>query len=138
VAFLFSPTTETKMKPVIGLRAMTVVVVAAMSMHVFAQGSDPVGAPSSDSGAATKVESKAQVKQQRSADRALQKKIRGALARTKGLDVTNVTVRARSGAVILEGTVPEQAQITRAGQVTQGIPGVKTLKNDLGVRPKGP
>jgi hyperosmotically inducible periplasmic protein len=127
------------MKPVIALRAMTVVVVvAAMSMHAFAQGSAPTGAPSSDSSAATKAESKAQAKQQRSADRALQKKIRGALARTKGLDVTNVTVRARSGAVILEGTVPEEAQVAHAGQVAQGLSGVKSLKNDLGVRPKGP
>jgi hyperosmotically inducible periplasmic protein len=65
------------------------------------------------------------------ADRALQKNVRRALARTKGLDVLGITVRARDGDVVLEGSVPEQAEIEQATQVAKGVAGVRSVRNAL-------
>ena len=73
-------------------------------------------------------------KQMRAADRALQKSVRRALAKTKGLDVINITIRARNGDVVLEGSVPEQSQIDLAMRVAQGVPGVNSVKSALIIR----
>lgn len=70
-------------------------------------------------------------KQIRAADRALQKSVRRALAKTKGLEVINITVHARNGDVVLEGSVPEQPEIDLATRVAQGVPGVNSVKNAL-------
>lgn len=70
-------------------------------------------------------------KQIRAADRALQKNVRRALAKTKGLDVISITVHARNGDVVLEGSVPEQSEIDLATRVAQGVPGVNSVKNAL-------
>lgn len=67
----------------------------------------------------------------RAADRALQRSVRRALAKTRGLDVVNISVRARSGAVVLEGSVPEQSQIDLATHTAQGVAGVDSVKNAL-------
>ena len=78
---------------------------------------------------ATKAASSA--KELRAADRALQRSVRRALAKTKGLEMINVVVRARNGAVVLEGTVPEQAQIDLATRAAQDVAGVTSVKNAL-------
>lgn len=70
-------------------------------------------------------------KQIRAADRALQKNVRRALAKTRGLEVINITVRARNGDVVLEGSVPEQSEIELATRAAQGVPGVNSVKNAL-------
>ncbi|MFT4068192.1 BON domain-containing protein [Paraburkholderia sp.] len=71
----------------------------------------------------------------KAADRTLQRNVRRALARTKGLNIANLTVRARDGWVTLEGSVPEQSQSDLAAQVAGGMVGVKSLKNALIVHP---
>lgn len=73
----------------------------------------------------------------KSADRALAKKVRTALSRNKNISATNVTVRAKSGVVTLQGSVPEQLQIDQATQVAQSVPGVLSVKNALTVRAFG-
>ena len=70
-------------------------------------------------------------KQMRAADRALQKSVRRTLAKTKGLNVINITVRARNGDVVLEGSVPEQLEIDQATRTAEGVPGVNSVKNAL-------
>jgi len=70
-------------------------------------------------------------KEARAANRRLQKDVLHVLARTKGLSVSNITVRANDGAVTLEGAVPDQAQIELAGQAAANVPGVKSVKNAL-------
>ena len=119
------------MKSFSAVKAGGIVLVAAMSMQVSAQGE---GAAAS---ASANVEAKTETKAQHRADRALQKKVRNTLAKTKGLDVSNIVVRARDGAVTLEGTVPERAQIDLAGNAAKAVPGVISLKNALAIRPKG-
>lgn len=76
-------------------------------------------------------ESKAGLAPGRAADRALQKNVLRALSRTKGLRVATITVRARDGAVILEGTVPEESQVGLATQSAQKVQGVTSVTNAL-------
>lgn len=44
---------------------------------------------------------------------------------------SGITVRVTSGDVLLEGWVPEQAQVDQATRVAQGVQGVKTVRNTL-------
>jgi hyperosmotically inducible protein len=71
------------------------------------------------------------------ADRQLSRKVRAALAKTKGLSVSSITVRARGGAVTLQGSVPEQPAIDMATQAAQGVAGVTSVKNALTIRSVG-
>lgn len=67
----------------------------------------------------------------KSADRALRRRVLNAFAKAKGLRASGITVRAKDGAVILEGWVPEVAQIDQATRVAQAVPGVTAVKNTL-------
>lgn len=102
-------------------------LIVLASINAYAQSSDAAAAASS---AAKPVSAK-------KADSALGRKVRNALSKTKGLSVANITVRARSGAVTLAGTVPEQPQIDLATQTAQGVAGVTSVKNALSIRPVG-
>ena len=66
-------------------------------------------------------------------DRKLGYSVRKALSKTQGVDVSNIAVRSHGGAVTLEGTVPDQGQIDKAGEVAQGVAGVKSVSNKLTV-----
>ncbi|ASW02316.1 BON domain-containing protein [Paraburkholderia aromaticivorans] len=93
------------------------------SLHVHAQ--------SSDAAAAAGRSHASDAKAVKAADRALQKSVVRALSKTKGLRSATITVRARSGAVILEGTVPEQSQVGLATQAAEGVEGVTSVTNTL-------
>jgi len=73
----------------------------------------------------------------RAANRRLARKVRGALAREKGINVAKITVRAKDGAVTLQGSVPQQAQIDRAGDIAKGVDGVTSVTNSLTIRAIG-
>ncbi|PRE50418.1 BON domain-containing protein [Burkholderia multivorans] len=73
----------------------------------------------------------------RAANRRLAKAVSHALGHTPGIDATNVTVRARSGMVVLGGSVPDAAQIDRATAVARQVNGVTDVKNTLTVREAG-
>ena len=103
-------------------------LVVLASLNAYAQGSDA---------AATAATTAPTAKQTKAANRALQKKVRATLARTKGLMVGNIIVRARDGAVTLEGSVPEQAQIELATNAAQGVAGVTSVKSALTIRAIG-
>jgi hyperosmotically inducible periplasmic protein len=77
-------------------------------------------------------------KSEKAENRALQKTVRRALAKTKGLSVTNILVKARSGAVTLQGSVPESQQIELATETTQHVSGVTSVTNNLSVRAVAP
>ncbi|BFG75241.1 hypothetical protein PTKU46_32740 [Paraburkholderia terrae] len=98
-------------------------MAVAMSCHVCAQASNPASASGTVARPAT-VSNK-------TADRALRKRVLTALARAKGLRATGITVRARNGAILLEGWVPEEAQVEQATRVAQGVPGVASVQNAL-------
>ncbi|MCX5543449.1 BON domain-containing protein [Paraburkholderia sp. CNPSo 3076] len=123
------------------LAAATALVAA--SFQVYAQdASAPAAAEAPTSGPTASAQhnvnqSKAALRQARAANRALGRKVRAALARDRNISVSNITVRAKDGAVILQGTVPEQAQIQRAGDVAKGVEGVTSVRNALTIRPVG-
>lgn len=99
-------------------------LVALTSAGAHAQG----GAASSPAPATAAASDAKSIK---AADRALQKSVVRALSKTKGLRATTITVRAHNGAVILEGTVPEQAQMGLATQAAEAVEGVTSVKNAL-------
>jgi osmotically-inducible protein OsmY len=105
-------------------------LVVLASLNAYAQSSDAAATAAPAASAPT-------AKQARAANRALSRKVRGVLARTKGLSVSNITVRARDGAITLAGSVPEQAQIDLATNAAQGVPGVTSVKNALTIRAMG-
>jgi osmotically-inducible protein OsmY len=105
-------------------------LVVLASLNAYAQSSDAAATAAPAASAPT-------AKQARAANRALSRKVRGVLARRKGLSVSNITVRARDGAITLAGSVPEQAQIDLATNAAQGVPGVTSVKNALTIRAMG-
>jgi hyperosmotically inducible periplasmic protein len=121
--------------------AATTVLVAA-SFQVYAQDASEPAAAAPTSGPTASAQhnvnqSKAALRQARAANRALGRKVRAALARDRNISVSNITVRAKDGAVILQGTVPDASQIQRAGDVAKGVDGVTSVRNALTIRPVG-
>jgi osmotically-inducible protein OsmY len=117
------------MKAFQAIKVITGALIVVASVNAYAQSSDAMaasGTMAAPSAKSTKAE-----------NRALQRSVRKALSRTKDLSANNITVRARSGAVTLEGTVPEQEQIDRATQAAQGVSGVTSVKNALTIRAIG-
>jgi hyperosmotically inducible periplasmic protein len=108
------------------LKALGGVVALMVACNVYAQASD--AAPGADAPAATSA------KAQKKANGQLGRKVRAALAKAKGLDVSSIAVRARSGAVTLTGTVPNQEQIDLAGDTAKGVAGVSSVSNKLNVQ----
>ncbi|MGA7777582.1 MAG: BON domain-containing protein [Paraburkholderia sp.] len=112
------------MKSVDFLKALGGVVAVVVACNVYAQSSDAMA-----SGAMAAPSAKTVKK----ADRALGRKVRSALAKAQGIDVSNIAVRSRGGAVALTGSVPDQSQIDKATQVAQGVAGVSSVTNKLTV-----
>jgi osmotically-inducible protein OsmY len=117
------------------LKVLVVSGCVAGASSVYAQSSD--AAATSDNAAATA--SAPSAKQVRAADRKLARDVRRAFAKAQGFDVSNVYVRARSGAITLTGSVPEGNQIAQAGEIAKGVAGVKSVANrvTLGVQGGG-
>jgi hyperosmotically inducible periplasmic protein len=65
------------------------------------------------------------------ADRALRKRVLTALGKEKNLRAAGITVQAHGGAILLEGWVPESAQIDQATRVAQSVQGVTSVRNTL-------
>jgi|SRR4051794_23095360 osmotically-inducible protein OsmY len=117
------------MKTLPAMKLIGGALIVLASLNAYAQSSD-AAAPAATTAAPT-------AKQTKTANRALQRKVRSALSKTKGVSVAHITVRARGGDVTLEGSVPEQSQIELATQAAQGVAGVKSVKNALTVRTEG-
>jgi osmotically-inducible protein OsmY len=98
-------------------------VAIAISCHACAQASSAASASGTVASPATQSG--------KAADRALRKRVLTALARAKGLRATGITVRARNGAILLEGWVPEEEQVDLATRVARGVPGVASVENAL-------
>jgi hyperosmotically inducible protein len=73
-------------------------------------------------------------KSSKAADRALSKKVRTALIKAKIVDTQTISVRAKNGSVTLAGSVREQSEIERAGEVARGVGGVVSVDNALTIR----
>ncbi|POR55981.1 BON domain-containing protein [Paraburkholderia eburnea] len=113
------------MKSVAFLKTLAAAACVTVACSVYAQGNSAASAAATTSAAPAPSAKKV--------DRKLGYTVRKALSKAQGLDVSNITVRSRSGAVTLTGTVPDQGQIDQAGQVAQGVAGVKSVANKLTV-----
>ena len=113
------------MKVIKAIGVAGVMILALTWRDSYAQASDV------DASASVSSSDARGAKQQ--ANRALQKSVRRALARQKGLSVANVLVRARDGVVTLQGTVPDRSQIDLATRVAQGVSGVRAVNNAMTV-----
>ncbi|WP_322042213.1 BON domain-containing protein [Paraburkholderia sp. J67] len=125
------------MKAIQAFKLAAGTMLVAASLHVYAQDAASAPAAPTDAAKAQVQQSKSQYKSAKAANRALSRKVRGALAKDKEISVANITVRAKDGAVILQGTVPEQGQVDRATEVAKGVAGVTSVKNALTIRPVG-
>ncbi|MGF6899726.1 BON domain-containing protein [Paraburkholderia sp. GAS348] len=102
-------------------------LIVLASVNAYAQSSEAGGmAPAAPTAKSVGAE-----------NRALRKKVRTALAKAGGIDVANLTVRARSGAVSLVGTVPDASQIDQAATVAKSVAGVTSVDNHLTIRTEG-
>ncbi len=112
------------MKSVDFLKALGGVVAMVVACHTYAQASDSMApaAPAADA------------KTAKQANRALGRKVRSALAKTQGLDVSAINVRANGGAITLTGTAPDNDQIQKAGDVAKGVAGVTSVSNKINVQ----
>jgi osmotically-inducible protein OsmY len=97
------------------LKALGIALCVATASSAYAQASDAMASGNMAAPAAGATSNK-------QADRALGRTVRRALAKTPGFNVSNVFVRARSGAVTLTGSVPEGGQIQQAADVAKGVP----------------
>ena len=114
------------MKSVGFLKTLGSVVAMVVACNVYAQASDATATGTTAAPAAS-------AKSTKKANSQLGRKVRSALAKTQGVDVSNIAVRARSGAVTLTGSVPDQGQIDAAGQAAKGVAGVTSVSNKLTV-----
>ncbi|HTR05482.1 MAG TPA: BON domain-containing protein [Paraburkholderia sp.] len=122
------------------LAAATALVAASFQVYAQDAASEAPAAMASGPTAAAQhqvTQSKAALRQARAANRALSRKVRSALSRDRQISVSNITVRAKDGAVILQGSVPEASQIQRAEDVAKGVEGVTSVRNALTIRPVG-
>jgi osmotically-inducible protein OsmY len=69
----------------------------------------------------------------RAANRKLAKNVRTAMAKAKGIDMTQLFVYAKAGAITLSGSVPKSDQVDRAGEIARSVPGVSSVDNRLSV-----
>jgi osmotically-inducible protein OsmY len=70
----------------------------------------------------------------RKADRALRRRIYAAFGKDKEISAGDISVVAKDGAVTLNGTVTEAAQIGKAEAIARGVSGVTSVINKLTVR----
>jgi osmotically-inducible protein OsmY len=122
------------MKAIQAIKLAGGALIVAVSVSAWAQASDTDMASSPAMSSAQPAMSK---KETRHADRQLSRKVRAALAKAKGIKAASIVVRAKHGAVTLEGSVPEQSQSDKATQVAQGVAGVSSVKNALTVKEEG-
>jgi osmotically-inducible protein OsmY len=124
------------MKAIYAMRLAGGALIVAMSVGAWAQ--DQSSAPAASSGSMGMSAPSGHMKQDRKANRALEKKVRYAFTHTKGLDASMVTIKARTnGAVWLAGTVTDNDQVQKAGDVAGKVTGVTSVKNNVTVKQVG-
>jgi hyperosmotically inducible protein len=114
------------MKAVDMLKALGVVLCVAVASSAYAQSSDATA--TTDAAPSAKTTKKV--------NRKLGLDVRKALSKANGIDVSNIFVRARGGAVTLTGSVPDGAQIPKAEEIAKGVAGVTSVSNKLSLAPQ--
>ncbi len=69
-------------------------------------------------------------------DKVITAKVKAALVEDPGVKALQIKVETYEGVVQLSGFVDDPDQITRAADIAKGVEGVKSVKNDLILRPQ--
>ena len=120
-----------KKTTVAGLAVAT--FVAAVSMSAWAQGDASTPAAASAT-AAPGAAAPTAAPTDRQANRAMRRKVYAAIGKDKSINAGNISVGARGGAITLNGTVSDTAQIARVEDIAKGVPGVTSVTNKLTVK----
>ena len=123
------------MNKIKGLCVSIGAMVLAISVNAWAQNGAASGAPASAAGASAMVASGAAAPETgRKANRALRRKVYAAISQHKEISAGNISVIAKDGAVTLNGTVTDAAQIDKVVQITKAVPGVTSVTTKLSVQ----
>ncbi|MBU7441975.1 BON domain-containing protein [Paraburkholderia fungorum] len=117
---------------ILGLAVVTLFV--SMSMTPWCQAGEAAGSSSSAQGASAAAASGAAAPMGRKADRALRRKVYAAIGKYKEISAGDISVIAKDGAVTLNGTVTDTAQIGKVEAIVRGVPGVTSVTNKLTVK----
>jgi hyperosmotically inducible protein len=120
------------MKAIHAIKLASGALLVMASVQTYAQTSE--AAPAADTSAQT---AKSQHKADSAANRALGRKVRTALSKALGTGASHITVRASHGAIVLQGSVPEQPMSDQATDIAKGVEGVTSVKNALTIRAEG-
>ncbi|MFM0228482.1 BON domain-containing protein [Paraburkholderia dipogonis] len=104
------------------------------STTAWSQTGDAASAPASAQGASVIAASGAVAPAGRKADRALRRRVYAAIGKDKEISAGDISVIAKDGAVTLNGTVMEAAQIGKAESIVKGVSGVTSVTNKLAVK----
>lgn len=107
-------------------------IIAAASLTAWSQTSEPASA--SAMAASSSLSASATPATGRQANRALRRRVYGAIAKNKDIDAGNISVVAKDGAVKLTGTVGDASQVNRVAEIVRGVPGVTSVTNGLTVK----
>ncbi|MFM0073674.1 BON domain-containing protein [Paraburkholderia sediminicola] len=122
------------MKTIRTLGQAVATLFVAMSMTTWCQAGEAASSPASAQGASTMAGTGAAAPTGRKADRALRRKVYAAIGKYKEISAGDISVIAKDGAVTLNGTVTEAAQINRVEAIARGVPGVTSVTNKLTVK----
>ncbi|MFM0118802.1 MULTISPECIES: BON domain-containing protein [unclassified Paraburkholderia] len=119
---------KSKMRAIVRFGLVAALSAAIAPLAAFAQdGNNGAAVASAAAGSASSAKSI------RAANRKLAKNVRTAMAKAKGIDMTQLFVYAKAGAITLSGSVPKSDQVDRAGEIARSVPGVSSVDNRLSV-----
>lgn len=122
------------MKTIKALELAVTVWFVAASTTAWSQTGDAASAPASAQGASVMAVPGAAAPAGRKTDRALRRRIYAAIGKDKEISAGDISVIAKDGAVTLNGTVTEAAQIGKAEAIARGVPGVTSVTSKLTVK----
>jgi hyperosmotically inducible periplasmic protein len=114
---------------ILGLAIAT--LVASASMNAWSQ---PQQSTSATAGAQEAASPGAVGPTGKQADRALRHKVYAAIGKEKAINAGDISVRAKNGAVTLNGSVSDATQVAKVEEIARGIPGVTSVTNKLTVK----
>ena len=109
-------------------------LVVAVSMSARSQPAQEASTPVGMQGSSAMAVSGAVVPTGRKADRALRRKVYVAIGKYREIYAGDISVIAKDGAVTLNGTVTDAAQIGKVEAIARGVSGVISVTSKLTVK----
>jgi len=119
------------MKSIRALVMAVATLIVPFSTNAWSQASEMASAPG---GSASAASGSAAPVTGRKADRALRRKVYAAIVKHKEIRAGDISVIAKDGAVTLNGTVTDPAQISQVADIAKAVDGVTSVTNKLAVK----